>query len=232
MAPELTDFHIHYIKARLEEEGLEYGPLKEELLDHLCCAIEDQMKDGAHFHIACEKAFAAFGKDGIQKIQLQTIRSLNQKSQLMKIIAAAVLFLLGAYSSHHLLTDSEPTLEAHCEDICCEVPTYADWGEEPPSIRPVKGHWKVSSGFGMRMHPIQKKKIHHRGIDLKAPLGTPVVATADGEVFKVHRHKKGHGLHIYIQHDDTYTTMYAHLSEIKVEEGQKVDKGTVIGLVG
>jgi len=103
---------------------------------------------------------------------------------------------------------------------------------EPPSISPLGGMYKISSGFGLRMHPIHKEKKMHKGIDFVAPIGTPVQATSDGEVIKVVKINTGYGNHIIIQHDKEHKTVYAQLHEIKVVEGQQVKIGEVIGTVG
>jgi murein DD-endopeptidase MepM/ murein hydrolase activator NlpD len=71
----------------------------------------------------------------------------------------------------------------------------------------------------------------HRGVDFKAPKGTPILATADGTVEFADEEKR-YGLKVVIQHDGEYKSLYAHMSEIKVQAGQQVKKGTVIGLVG
>lgn len=108
--------------------------------------------------------------------------------------------------------------------------------EHRPSISPVKGdEIKAKSGYGMRMHPLHKKEMMHSGIDLAAPLGTPVVAAADGiakEITDKNHDPKGYGKFIVIVHDQTYTTMYAQLSEVLVKENQSVKKGEIIGKVG
>ncbi len=101
-----------------------------------------------------------------------------------------------------------------------------------PSIIPIKGDYKISSEYGMRMHPIKKKEMMHTGIDLKAKTGTPVVATADGIVIKSEFLKDTYGKVVVIKHNDTYTTLYSQLSEMKVEVGNKVKQGHIIGLVG
>ena len=104
--------------------------------------------------------------------------------------------------------------------------------QEPPDTSPLAGELIITSGFGPRIHPIKKVEKAHKGIDFKAPLGTPVYATSDGEVIKAEFHKNGYGNHIVIRHDDHFQTTYSQLSEMKVEVGQKVTKGMVIGLVG
>lgn len=107
-------------------------------------------------------------------------------------------------------------------------------GEDIPSIHPIKNteEVKMTSGYGMRMHPVQKKKKMHRGIDFACPNGTPIVATADGEVVKMDYNPKGYGKFVIIKHNETFSTLYSQMSEQKVKLGEKVKKGQVIGLVG
>jgi len=103
-----------------------------------------------------------------------------------------------------------------------------------PAIQPIlnKQLGRISSYFGYRIDPIYKVKKHHDGIDLTAPIGTPVHATGDGIVTLTKHGNRGYGNQIEISHGYSYKTKYAHLSKILVKEGQKVHRGQVIGLVG
>ncbi|MBI9053250.1 MAG: peptidoglycan DD-metalloendopeptidase family protein [Bacteroidales bacterium] len=106
-----------------------------------------------------------------------------------------------------------------------------------PSIFPVKkvDGVKISSEFGMMIDPFSKKERMHKAVDIKAPKGTPIYATADGLVRKVkqnHVEGKGYGKYIIIDHEGGYSTLYSMLSEYNVKEGQEVKQGDVIGLVG
>ncbi len=103
-----------------------------------------------------------------------------------------------------------------------------------PSIQPVSLSelTRFGSAFGTRMHPILKKIRHHDGIDLTAPLGTKIYATADGVVLQAHYTTGGYGRKILIDHGFGYKTLYGHCYKILVEPGQKVKRGEVIGLVG
>lgn len=98
-----------------------------------------------------------------------------------------------------------------------------------PNIAPVKG--KINSLYGMRMHPIFKERRFHAGIDISSTPGTPVIATADGEVVFADR-RGGYGRTVIIQHTPTLSTQYSHLKGIKVRLNQKVRKGYLIGTVG
>lgn len=99
-----------------------------------------------------------------------------------------------------------------------------------PSERPVKS--PLVSGFGQRKHPLLKIDKKHTGMDFAAPIGTPVVATADGEVNFVGTSANGYGLHIDLNHGVGFQTRYAHLSKITVAEGKRVKRGEVIGFSG
>ncbi len=91
---------------------------------------------------------------------------------------------------------------------------------------------KVHADYGMRIHPLKKKQILHTGVDYSAKFGTPVLATQDGIVKLTKSNKTGYGNHIILEHSDSISTLYAHLSAIEVEEGQKIKKGEKIGEVG
>ena len=105
-----------------------------------------------------------------------------------------------------------------------------------PDIMPVKQNStvKITSGYGMRKHPITGEMKMHNGIDISAKEGTPVVATADGIVVQkeFQEEGKGYGRMILIRHNETYSTMYTQLSAFNVKVEQKVKKGDIIGYVG
>ncbi len=90
---------------------------------------------------------------------------------------------------------------------------------------------RVSSGYGMRFHPVTGKHKAHLGVDFAAPTGTPVRTIGDG-VVSFAGWQRGYGNVIEITHKNQQSTLYAHLSRIDVRQGQRVDQGTTIGAVG
>jgi murein DD-endopeptidase MepM/ murein hydrolase activator NlpD len=90
---------------------------------------------------------------------------------------------------------------------------------------------RVSSGYGMRFHPISGKQKAHLGVDYAAPNGTPVRTIADG-VVTFAGWQRGYGNTIEVRHRDNQTTLFGHLSRIDVRAGQKVAQGDFIGAVG
>ena len=99
-----------------------------------------------------------------------------------------------------------------------------------PSIRPVDGGY-LNSTFGYRVDPIDNVKRFHQGQDITVRSGTPIYSPADGVVKRAY-YAGGFGNHIKIQHGSGYTTLFAHLSKIKVKHGQKVKRGDIIGFTG
>jgi len=99
-------------------------------------------------------------------------------------------------------------------------------------IFPLIGSAEVTSGFGWRLHPILGTWLMHSGRDLAAPEGTPVVAALSGRVVSS-GDAGGYGLAIEIEHDNPRRrTLYGHLSELYVREGDRIRQGEVIGRVG
>jgi murein DD-endopeptidase MepM/ murein hydrolase activator NlpD len=98
-----------------------------------------------------------------------------------------------------------------------------------PSIWPTRGVF--ASGFGMRRDPIAGVYSFHKGIDIFAETGTPVIAPADGTVIFASNHG-GYGLHVLLDHGFGVKSRFGHLSVIEVKVGQKVKRGDKLGLVG
>ena len=90
---------------------------------------------------------------------------------------------------------------------------------------------RMSSGYGIRVHPITNDKRAHKGIDYAAPTGTPIRTVGDG-VVEFASTQRGYGNVIEIKHRDGKSTLFAHLSRIDVKKGQKVEQGDIIGAVG
>jgi murein DD-endopeptidase MepM/ murein hydrolase activator NlpD len=103
-------------------------------------------------------------------------------------------------------------------------------GVSVPSLVPLAGV-QMTSGFGMRTHPVLGGRRSHKGVDLGAPTGTPIHAAADGIVSRADWFSS-YGLYVSIEHGGEIQTRYAHMSRLNVAKGQRVRKGDVIGFVG
>lgn len=98
---------------------------------------------------------------------------------------------------------------------------------------PLRKSTRINSFFGYRTHPISGKWTGHKGLDYPAPRGTPIRATAHGEITFIGT-QNGYGKVIFIKHDNDYSTVYAHQSRFKrgLKKGATIEKGQIIGYVG
>ncbi len=97
-------------------------------------------------------------------------------------------------------------------------------------VVPVK-YIKLTSPYGMRMHPIHHVWMMHSGVDLAAPAGRDIWATRSGVVVTA-THNEAYGNYVIIDHGDGFRSLYAHMTHYVVEEGQYVGQGQKIGEVG
>ena len=146
---------------------------------------------------------------------------LNETMKLLKNIDLKTNQLLIKLAEEHRSLDTILLLAERKNDMLAHI----------PAIRPIKNMYNVTSGFGMRYHPIFKTLRQHTGVDITAPRGTPVYATADGVVLNRQTYS-GYGISVVIDHGYSYETLYAHLSKKTVRAGQRVKRGELIGYVG
>ncbi|HBY19598.1 MAG: hypothetical protein A2Y24_03840 [Clostridiales bacterium GWE2_32_10] len=96
---------------------------------------------------------------------------------------------------------------------------------------PVPNNYRISSPFGYRIHPISKEKKLHTGVDIPAATGSKIAAAADGTVLSA-SYITGYGYTVIINHGSGITTLYGHNSELSVNKGDEVKKGTQIAKAG
>jgi murein DD-endopeptidase MepM/ murein hydrolase activator NlpD len=100
---------------------------------------------------------------------------------------------------------------------------------------PLRGQdWKplITSGFGMRIHPISGERKFHTGLDLGIGEGTPLYPMQAGKVLIVGDNPEGYGIYVVVYCGGGMATLYAHCSEILVSEGQEVDTETMVARSG
>ena len=92
---------------------------------------------------------------------------------------------------------------------------------------------RITSGYGMRLHPILGYTIMHKGVDFGAPTGTPITAAGDG-IVELEGLRGNYGVYLRVKHNRQYSTAYAHMSRIAsgIHVGSRVHQGEVIGYVG
>ena len=106
------------------------------------------------------------------------------------------------------------------------IPNSSGWLTPLPS-----GSYRVTSTFGMRVHPVLGYKRMHYGVDFGAPKGTPIYASKSGKV-TVAKYSGSAGYYVALNHGDGWTSVYMHMTNYIVKVGDYVTQGQVIGYVG
>lgn len=245
----LNNNQILFLEFLLKNKGIKHKETQGEILDHLASNIEEKMNDNIIFHQALDLAIEEFGEDNFHNIsknqhylfQQKIKKNMKRITLFILIISSPIFYLFGNQlfqenKNEKIIAEiNNPEILQKNIPIINEISHQGNTkliNQEPPEAYPVIGDYPIVATFGKRMHPIQKVMKHHNGIDIKAPIGTPVVASSDGIIVKVEKKEIGYGNHIVIKHDKTYKSMYAHLSMIDVKVGETVSKGQKIGEVG
>lgn len=110
------------------------------------------------------------------------------------------------------------------------------------AVRHAQGVWedpvpqgRLTSPFGERLHPLTGERVHHRGVDLAAPVGTPILSPAAARVtLATERYEGGdhHGTVVVLDHGGGLQSFYSHLDSLAVTPGQEVARGEQVGTVG
>ena len=121
-------------------------------------------------------------------------------------------------------------LSASFAEISDTISSHVKRMENTPSIMPTTG-WLTSHFSRSRFHPVLHISRPHEGIDVSAPMGSPIVAPANGVIKRVAR-ETGYGNVLEIDHGNGIVTKYAHTSRIFVRHGQRVSRGETVAAVG
>lgn len=159
-----------------------------------------------------------------KRVTMMTKPKSNRLAKLKYILLLPVCaFLITAFTS--------PSIE---NNKYLNIINVSEFLNAPPSGFPVQNASKndISSFFGENSkRPKNKTNVAHTGIDIKAKIGTPIIATADGIIAKASMEGDWGNL-IVMTHTDGYETWYAHLNGFNANENQDVKKGDIIGYVG
>lgn len=142
--------------------------------------------------------------------------------------------IVGAYSEIEKLRAQLNIQDASLDTLMQSAMERDKFWASIPAIQPVenKDLRRLSTVFGMRLHPIYKKWMAHKGFDFMGKTGVPIYATGDGTIKLAQMTYGGFGKLVVINHGYNYETRYAHLHSFTVMHGQKVKRGELIGYMG
>lgn len=153
----------------------------------------------------------------------------DQKADIDESVKSSMLDGKIQNTTRERIVPNMPITQVQTVSPNSDISNTLNTSEKIPYQMPLSG--RMSSGFGNRFHPIDKKMKFHGGIDLAVPTGTRVGAAAEG-VVKFAGWRGGYGNLIIIQHADGRETRYGHLSKLMVSEGENVSLGQQIALSG
>lgn len=128
----------------------------------------------------------------------------------------------------------DPKINKKIEDIykaADDLEYYREVVKSVPLGKPVWSYW-LTSQFGYRQDPFNKKKAGHKGVDLASRTGNKILVKARGKVTRVQYSNRGYGNNVIIDHGNGFVTKYAHLHKIYVKKGDYLEVDTPLGEVG
>lgn len=219
------EFVMIAIDDEVAAQGLDFDPIKAEVI--YMCALMDREKDNEIFYTDYISCFVGVENDDqlfaniTAKFGVAFTAEEKEKIILLcnKAIESQKLPPNGIHNeiAELIKDDDTPLHEGDFLSLFHEL------------------NWKecISSSYGYRTDPVTgDKNAAHTGLDLAAPLGTPIYPIMSGTVLFVRNSEDGYGKHIAVNHGGGYVSMYAHCSEILVSEGDEVTTETVIAKVG
>ena len=174
---------------------------------------------------------AAF-KEEKEGLISSAVSELTERSELIEKIVSSIGIKLPEGSSSDDKNSGGPFVEDTAQDqdeLLFRADEYLKTIRLLPLGKPING--SISSRYGKRKDPLNKKSAFHTGVDLRGKRGEKIKATADGIVIKALRNG-GHGNYVLVDHGNGYTTSYSHMQKYLVHRGDRVKRGQVIGLVG
>ena len=207
------------IEDEIAVQGLDVDPLQAQII--YLCALQDREQEEGFYtnYIAC----FADGQDVFLDIS-ETFGVTFTKDEIEKIGQ-----LVGMAQESQ--TGPPNSIHARILELTADDETPLPQGAFLCPLRITDWKSLVTSGFGMRVHPITSERSFHTGIDIAVGSGTSIYPAQAGKVLIVDEND-GFGIHIVIYHGGGMATMYAHCSKILVSEGQEVTTEMVIALSG
>ncbi len=177
-----------------------------------------------------EAAADPLGDDPEEEARVRGVEPAGAASNFALLPDGTLLYLLLPEGSSGLireilLAEVDPQGQVTTREL---FPTA---GAENGCQWPVPEEFRISALIGSRVHPVTGAKSEHSGVDIAAREGTPVLAALNG-VVAASGFDASYGNYVELTHEDGLSTLYAQLSTRKVEEGDTVDRGQVIGAVG
>lgn len=222
-------YRTAYLKTLQKEQAVQLARLDQHLeqMGALERSLDDQRLRIEKLTTVYGLQDSAFGKGGV------VIPSADSSEDGMKRLSFAL-------NKERQLVAAIERLRGNLQVLAAYEESNKELVRHTPSILPVpEDLFVLTSPYGSRVSPFTRTRDFHRGLDLAAPKGTPVYATADAEVTFAGRYPMARSVSwwrfgnvVVLNHADRFITIYAHCDSVNVKQGQKVKQGDVIAFVG
>ena len=211
---ELLAAEVGQMRSQMEELG--------QSIEQLAAKDEKYRVIAGLPEVSDDERRAGIGGPGTRTLEAQVLYQLNARTG--KDVHAAS-------SDLNALLRRASVLRESMDEALSALQHNRDKLASMPSIAPAEGH--LSSLFSPnRRHPVLRISRPHKGIDIAAPVGEPILAPAKGVVRFAGSKANGYGNMVEIDHGYGYVTRFAHASRLMVRTGQRVERGHVIAAVG
>lgn len=236
---------IVFLKNKTLSEGILEAQSLQDLNDNLIVSIKQLNDAKTHLNNVLTET-----SDTKEQKQVENINYQNKKEIASDLKQQKQQFLEETKNKEKNYQDSIKQLEQKQTQIALEIEkieaqlrseiNYKNLPKSIPGLLavPISGSFRVTQGYGStKFAKSAYRGQWHNGVDLAAPIGTPVVAAGDGTVVSTDNqdrycYKGAYGKYVAIKHYNGLTTLYGHLSLFIVKEGEKVTRGQVIGYIG
>jgi|GEM_PF-5703705 len=202
----------------LENQSIKNRDLLDEMSDHYLSSLEDKLSQGMSEHEALLRVEQEIHHGDLTMLSDKVHASHHLFYWMLGVLSFLIIsfFIFKKMTTTHVFALSST---AAAQESCLTF-----WPLDTAL-------YDITADFGERLHPILKITQHHSGIDLKAPHGTGVLAVFDAVVLEAGMSDAA-GKHVTLAHSGSLYSKHYHLSEILVQNGQKVQAGELIGRVG
>lgn len=219
----------NYLKSMRDERDIQRGRLQENVVQ--MTSLERSLEEQ---RIRVEKLVTVYGLDrnlGVGGFSLPIHGAKSDGSD---------LHIDDAHNREAALRNAMHRLQDQLDLLARYETENSDLVRHTPSILPLPAdQFVLTSPFGMRISPFTRASDFHKGLDLSAPSGTPIYASADGVVSFSGRYPLRESVSwwrfgnvVVINHSDRFITIYGHCDTVKVSAGQKIRQGEIIATVG
>lgn len=170
--------------------------------------------------------------DDKESLISNAVNELNERSEIIGRIISSIGIKLPEKDKAEGENSGGPFIrqsEEQWDELLFKADKYLNTIRYLPFGKPLEGN--ITSRYGKRKDPLNKKSAFHSGIDIRGEKGDKIFATGDGIVKKAFRNG-GHGNYVMIDHGNGYTTSFSHMKKFVVRKGDRIERGQLIGYVG